>query len=96
MRANVPNRMPMATTILGNGLRGDRRLRHDMQPMHDPDSTPQDSFDALLAQLDTGGRDFERLAGWFLVNDPEYAAIFERVWAWNDWPGCWGPDKGID
>ena len=44
----------------------------------------------------TGGRDFERLAGWFLVNDPEYAAIFKRVWAWNDWPGCWGPDKGID
>jgi predicted helicase len=64
--------------------------------MQDPDSTPQDSFDALLAQLDTGGRDFERLAGWFLVNDPEYAAIFEQVWAWKDWHGCWGPDKGID
>ena len=67
-----------------------------MRPMQDPDSTPQDSFDALLAQLDTGGRDFERVAGWFLVNDPEYAAIFEQVWAWQDWPGCWGPDKGID
>jgi superfamily II DNA or RNA helicase len=67
-----------------------------MRSMHNPDSTLENSFDALLAQLDTGGRDFERLAGWFLVNDPEYAAIFERVWAWNDWPGCWGPDKGID
>jgi superfamily II DNA or RNA helicase len=67
-----------------------------MRPMHEPDSRPEDSFDALLAQLDTGGRDFERLAGWFLLNDPEYAAIFEQVWAWKDWPGCWGPDKGID
>jgi superfamily II DNA or RNA helicase len=55
-----------------------------------------DAFDALLAQLDTGGRDFERLAAWFLVHDPEYAAIFERVWSWKDWPGCWGPGKGID
>lgn len=25
-----------------------------MQPMHDLDSRPEDSFDALLAQLDTG------------------------------------------
>jgi predicted helicase len=60
------------------------------------DEREQDSFDALLTQLDRGGRDFERLSRWFLQHDPEYATIFQRVWAWRDWPGRWGPDKGID
>jgi len=55
-----------------------------------------DAFDALIAQLDRSGRDFERLSQWFLEHDPEYAAIFEQIWVWRDWPGRWGPDKGID
>ena len=55
-----------------------------------------DSFDSLLSQLDDRGHDFERLARWFMEHDPEYATLFEEVWAWRDWPDCWGPDKGID
>ena len=46
--------------------------------------------------MDSRGRDFERLCAWFLESDPEYATEFEQVWLWNDWPGNWGRDKGID
>lgn len=33
---------------------------------------------------------------WFLQNEPEYMAEYERVWLWADWPDRWGPDRGID
>lgn len=55
-----------------------------------------DSLEQLLAGMDSRGRDFERLCAWFLQSDPEYAAEFEKVWLWDDWPGSWGRDKGID
>jgi superfamily II DNA or RNA helicase len=55
-----------------------------------------ESFDELLATMDSRGRDFERLCAWFLQSDPEYAAEFDKVWPWDDWPGNWGRDKGID
>lgn len=58
-----------------------------------PDS---EAFEQLLASMDSQGRDFERLCAWFLESDPEYAIEFEQVWLWNDWPGNWGRDKGID
>lgn len=51
---------------------------------------------ALLDRLDRGGKDFERLAKWFLETDPEYASLYARVWAWDDWPGRWDIDRGID
>jgi predicted helicase len=46
--------------------------------------------------MDSRGRDFERLCAWFLQSDPEYAAEFDQVWLWDDWPRNWGRDKGID
>ena len=55
-----------------------------------------ESFEQLLAGMDSRGRDFERLCAWFLESDSEYAAEFEQVWLWNDWPANWGRDKGID
>jgi superfamily II DNA or RNA helicase len=42
------------------------------------------------------GRQFERICKWFLENDPEYKREIKRVWLWDDWPGRWGRDKGID
>lgn len=42
------------------------------------------------------GRQFERICKWFLENDPEYQRQIKRVWLWDDWPGRWGRDKGID
>ena len=39
---------------------------------------------------------FERACAWLLTHHPVYAARLEQVWHWKDWPGCWGPDCGID
>jgi len=53
-------------------------------------------LDRLLASLDRQGRGFELLCRWFLQNDPEFRAEYKQVWLWRDWPGRWGPDRGID
>ena len=54
----------------------------------------------LLAQLDPDddllkGTQFEHICKWFLENDPRYGHL-TQVWMWNDWPGNWGSDAGID
>jgi predicted helicase len=46
--------------------------------------------------VDSQRRDFEPLCAWVLQSDPEYATEFEQVWLWDEWPGNWGRDKGID
>jgi predicted helicase len=48
--------------------------------------------------LDPGrrGRQFERICQWFLTHDPVYAHELRRVWLWDEWPGRWGADAGID
>jgi predicted helicase len=43
-------------------------------------------LDALLGSLDRDGRGFELLCRWFLENDPEFQAEYERVWLWAVWP----------
>jgi superfamily II DNA or RNA helicase len=53
-------------------------------------------LEALLLTLGRDGRDFERLAQWFLRSDPEFRARFAEVWLWDEWPDRWGPDNGID
>jgi predicted helicase len=55
-----------------------------------------DLFGKLSPDEHRRGRQFERLCKWFLENDPEYKLIIKRVWFWDDWPGRWGRDKGID
>jgi superfamily II DNA or RNA helicase len=50
----------------------------------------------VLGTLKGRGRGFEELSAWFLRNDPEWAPRITQVWLWNDWPGRWGPDRGID
>jgi predicted helicase len=42
------------------------------------------------------GRQFERICQWFLTRDPVYAGEPRRVWLWDEWPGRWGADAGID
>ncbi|MCW2689539.1 MAG: putative helicase, partial [Mycobacterium sp.] len=54
----------------------------------------------LLAQLDPDskkrqGDQFEAICKWFLENDPRFGHLVQ-VWLWDDWPGNWGPDNGID
>ena len=58
------------------------------------------SFSDLLATFDPDsgkrGRQFEHFVKWFLKNDPEWATQVNEVWLWNDYPGQWGRDCGID
>ena len=55
-----------------------------------------DLFGKLNPDEHRRGRQFERICKWFLENDPEYKRVIKRVWLWDDWPGRWGRDKGID
>jgi superfamily II DNA or RNA helicase len=42
------------------------------------------------------GREFERLCKWFLLHDPVYRLELRRAWLWDEWPGRWAIDAGID
>lgn len=54
----------------------------------------------LLSRLDPDplrrGKQFERICKWFLTSDPVYKHELRRVWLWDEWPGRWGGDAGID
>jgi len=53
----------------------------------------------LLGQLDPApdrrGKQFEHICQLFLTHDPRYTHL-HHVWLWDDWPGRWGVDTGID
>ena len=61
---------------------------------------PTSSLDALLERLSPEphlrGKEFERAEKWFLKTDPAWDSELREVWLWDDWPGRWGPDIGID
>jgi superfamily II DNA or RNA helicase len=42
------------------------------------------------------GRQFERICKWYLENDPLFSDQLRKVWLWDEWPGRFGPDAGID
>ena len=42
------------------------------------------------------GKQFEHICKWFLTNDPIYLGQLRRVWLWDEWPGRWAADAGID
>ena len=42
------------------------------------------------------GTQFEKLCKWILETDPIYTNKLKKVWMWDDWPGRWGIDAGID
>src|SRR5215216_1605874 len=58
------------------------------------------TFSKLFAALSDDpvkrGRQFENICQWFLRNNPVYQARIKTVWRWDDWPGRWGADAGID
>ena len=54
------------------------------------------TFAELRERLSLDGKQFERVCKWFLETDPRYSDRLVNVWLWDDWPGCWGPDTGID
>ena len=53
-------------------------------------------FDQLISTFSASGKQFEVLCKWILETDPTYANMLEKVWLWDDWPGNWGADLGID
>jgi superfamily II DNA or RNA helicase len=63
---------------------------------------PMGTLGDLLGRLDPDpnrrGKQFERICQWFLTHNPVHAALLrpDRVWLWDEWPGQWGPDDGID
>ena len=42
------------------------------------------------------GLPFEKLVKWYFENSLIYKNIINKVWLWDEWPGRWGIDKGID
>ncbi len=58
------------------------------------------SLDSFVLSLDPSasvrGRQFEHATRWFLRTAPAYRGLFTDVWLWDEWPGRWGPDSGID
>ena len=58
------------------------------------------SFSQLLSSFeadpDKRGKQFERFVKWFLTADPEWSTQVAQVWLWDEYPGRWGRDCGID
>jgi len=56
-----------------------------------------DEYERIAPDQRTKGFYFEKLIREFLATDPVYAAQYDEVWLWSDWPGREGKvDTGID
>jgi predicted helicase len=56
-----------------------------------------DEYERIAPDTRAKGFYFERLVREFLLTDPLYAAEYDEVWLWQDWPGRDGKvDTGID
>ncbi len=57
-------------------------------------------FTSLLSSLSTDahtrGKQFERVAKWWLTQDPIRSLDIKQAWLWDEWPERSGPDIGID
>jgi predicted helicase len=56
------------------------------------------SLEGLLTNLSERAdrRDRECLCQWFLRSAPEYRTQVQQVWLWDEWPGRWAANGGID
>ncbi|QCR53701.1 damage-inducible protein [Brachybacterium sp. SGAir0954] len=52
-------------------------------------------YNEATSTADQGTR-FEQFTKSFLQTDPLWASQFSTVWMWDQWPGKWGHDTGID
>ena len=55
-----------------------------------------DELDADAQNTVEKGHSFERLVQAFLEQDRVQSQRFDKVWLWDEWPGRWGADVGID
>lgn len=58
--------------------------------------TLNDLLERLDADAGRRGKQFEHVCRWFLANEPMYQRRLRQVWLWDEWPGRWGADAGID
>lgn len=67
---------------------------------HSSKATSMASFSEFLLTFSADsakkGREFELFVKYFLKADPEWKTQVEEVWLWDEFPGRWGPDCGID
>lgn len=63
--------------------------------MHQPGQF-SDFYQSLDSDAAMRGRQFEHFVKWFLTADPEWSTQIDQVWLWDEWPGRWGADCGID
>jgi predicted helicase len=57
------------------------------------------NFTKLIESIERDGNDgkqFEIFVKWFLQNDTQWKTQVETIWLWDEYPGNWGRDKGID
>ncbi|MBK0331546.1 DEAD/DEAH box helicase [Brachybacterium sp. MASK1Z-5] len=52
-------------------------------------------YNEATSTADQGTR-FEQFTKSFLQTDPLWSSQFSTVWMWDQWPGKWGHDTGID
>lgn len=55
-----------------------------------------DLLAGLSADAHARGKQFEVICKWFLSEAPYYRPHIAKVWLWDDWPGRWAADAGID
>ncbi|MCU6433972.1 Helicase associated domain protein [Undibacterium sp. Jales W-56] len=55
-----------------------------------------DFYQSLDSDTAKRGKQFEHFVKWFLTADPEWSTQIDQIWLWDDWPGRWGADCGID
>ena len=56
-------------------------------------------YDHLLAEFPDErerGTAFEEICQHYLQTQPAYQKELQNVWLWDEWPGRWGPDTGVD
>lgn len=53
-------------------------------------------FDEAATTTTAKGRRFERFCQAYFTTHPYWAAQFDQVWLWDEWPGRTGHDTGID
>lgn len=56
----------------------------------------QDLLATLSDDKNVKGLQFEKLCCWILQNAPPWQAEVKRTWLYDDWPGQWGPEAGVD
>lgn len=58
------------------------------------------TFSDYYSTLDTApakrAEQFKRFVNWFLKTDPDSADQLAEIWLWEDYPGRWAEDSGID